>query len=587
MEPTPTTATAIAPVETAEWPQTGLFVARISGVFCLILLVLLSVNYFQARSSELLDNKQLASMKTALVKKPNDEALKKQIRALDLELRQKHFRYESLNRGGGWLLLAGTAVFLVSYKPATQRKKLPKPLKQTAERYAKENQSTRIGISVLGVVAACAALVLSLRASETSLTPKPTASPTPVVTVPLLPPFPSVAELKTNWSRFRGPSGSGISPYTNIPSEWNGKTGSNILWSVEVPLSSPSSPVLWGDRLFLTGANATNREVFCFDTTGKLLWQKPVNPARTNQEPPTVMEDSGGYGPSTPCTDGRRVYAIFANADVAAFDYSGNPVWARNLGKLDNAYGHATSLEMYQNRLIVQIDQGSSAKENKSKILALDTATGLTVWETQPRPVPNSWATPILINTGDRDLLIACGSPWVMAYDPASGAEVWRAKAMSGEVLPSPVYSSGVVYVAIEGEKINAIPVKGSGIVTSNILWSADEGLPDIVGPLTDGERVYLVNSGGTATCYDAKTGKKLWEKDIELAIKGSTTLVGDKVYGIAESGAGIVFQAGNEFKQLARNDLGEEVLSTPAYASGRIYVRGKKHLFCIGVKSS
>jgi outer membrane protein assembly factor BamB len=581
------------PVEPDPWPQAGLLVAKISGLFCLIVLVLLIASHVQGRSAELLDNKELASLKASLVKKPNDEALKKQVRELDLQLRQKHFKRTALNQAGGWLLLGGAIVFLLSYKPATQQKKLAKPVKQTAEQYARENQFTRIGISALGVIVAATGIALSLQA-DTLLTAKPAAAnpgantgsnTVKIAQAKPLSPFPSPEELKTNWSRFRGPAGSGISPFTNVPVAWDAKNGSNILWSVEVPISGPSSPVLWQDRIFLSGANATNREVYCFDTTGKLLWQQSVNPPRTNQEPPQVMEDSGGYGPSTPCTDGRRVYAIYANGDVAAFDISGTPAWARNLGKLDNGYGHATSLEMYQNRLIIQLDQGSSAKQNKSRILALDSATGQTVWETPPRPVPNSWATPIVINTGETNLLIACGSPWVMAYNPTDGVEIWRAKALSGEVLPSPVYSGGVVYVAIEGEKLNAIPVKGNGIITSNILWSADEGLPDIVGPLTDGERVYLVNSGQTATCYDAKKGTKLWDKEIGLAIKGSTTLVGDKIYGIGETGEGIVFQAAGEFKEIARNNLNEEVLATPAYADGRIYVRAKKHLFCIGVK--
>jgi len=572
-----------------ESPSTPIWISRIAAVFSIVLLAILLINYFQAKSSELLDNKQLAGLKTALVKTPTNEALKKQVRELDQQLREKHFRHTALAKSGAWLLFAGIAVFFISYKPVVTRKKLPKPVKLTTEQYAQEKHLTRIGICAMGTLSAVAAFALSLNAETNLQTAK--ASPDSAkrgnadakASVASLPPFPTAEEWKKNWPRFRGPSGSNISAYTNVPSKWDVKTGENILWKTEVPISGPSSPVVWNDRIFLTGADETNREVYCFDSDGKLLWKKPVNPQRTNQEPPTV---SGGYAPSTPCTDGRRVYAIFANGDIAAFDFSGTPVWSKNLGKPKNDYGHATSLEMYQNRVIVQLDQGS-AKEKLSKILALDSATGTNVWESEPRPVPNSWATPIQINTGQRDLLIACGNPWVIAYDPSVGKEVWRAKALYGEVLPSPVYSSGVVYVAIEGEKLNAIPVNGTGDVTTNILWSADEGLPDIIGPLCDGERVYLVSSAGTITCYNAKTGKKVWDKELETNFKSSISVVGDKIYAIAENGTGFVFQAGNEYKEIARTDLGEETLSSPAYADGRFYIRGKKYLFCIAPKPS
>jgi outer membrane protein assembly factor BamB len=173
-----------------------------------------------------------------------------------------------------------------------------------------------------------------------------------------------------------------------------------------------------------------------------------------------------------------------------------------------------------------------------------------------------------------------------MAYNPVSGVEIWRAKAMGGEVLPSPVYSDGIVFTAVETVKLRAIKVDGAGDITANnILWSAEEGLPDITGPLCDGPRVYLISSSGTMTCYDAKNGKKLWEHDIDFTVKGCATLVGDLIYVIGDAGNSVILRAGGEYQEVARSGLGEEVLSTAAIADGRLYIRGRKSLFCIGVK--
>jgi outer membrane protein assembly factor BamB len=360
-----------------------------------------------------------------------------------------------------------------------------------------------------------------------------------------------------------------------------------MLWKAAVPIFNPNSPIVWGNRVFLTGATAGNREVYCFDAlSGRLLWQKPVNtPEGSSGEPPTVSEESGSFAAATAATDGRRVYAIFATGDVAAFDFKGNLVWAINLGKPDNSYGHASSLEIYQDRLLVLFDQGTG-KDGKSKLLALDTLSGKTVWQSQPRPIPNSWASPILVNTGQRNLIVTCGNPLAIAYDPATGTELWRAQVLYGEITPSPIYANGLVLTAMEGEKLSAIRPDGVGDVTkTHVVWTADEGLPDIPSPLSDDQRIYLATSGGAVTCYDAKTGKKLWDKELEVSFKSSPSLAGNRVYLVADNGLTFVLHAGPEFKELARSDLGEEVLASPAFADGRIYIRGKQHLFCLGNK--
>jgi outer membrane protein assembly factor BamB len=576
------------------WPQAQVRAAVISGAFCVVVAALLLANRIESRAYDPLTSPELKQLKTALLQNPTDEALKKQIRAADLQIRRTHSRRVRLAERGGWLLILGASVFLFSVQSAIYRRKLPKTEKVERTHETDEQAATagRLAVTVAGL--ALGGVAWTMVAHTPSYLParpaKNAATAESAAAVEAAPttPFPTAEELKKNWPRFRGPGGAGVSAYANMPVKWDAKTGENILWKSPVPIIGPNSPVVWGNRVFLCGATEKKREVYCFDgATGKLLWQKAVGDIPgTDPEAPTVMDD-GGFAPSTVATDGRRVYAIFANADVAAFDYQGNRVWARNLGKFDDSYGHACSLEQYHDRLLIQADQGTG-KDGKSKVFALDTATGNTVWESAPRPVSGSWASPILINTGQRDLFITIGKPWVIAYDPATGKELWRAEALSGEVTPSPVFGAGFVFTAMEGEKLAAIKPDGSGDVSkTHVAWSAEDGLPDISSPLCDGQRVYLATSGGEITCYNAANGKKLWEKEFDsISFKSSAALAGDKVYIFSDKGTCIILQAGDTYQEVGRGEVGEEVLSSPAFADGRFYIRGKKTLFCIGSKA-
>jgi outer membrane protein assembly factor BamB len=568
--------------------------AWVAGCFCFMVGLLVVVNYSAGLSSDPINSTELAGLKATLTKRPADEDLKKTIRQLDLDLRRKQTIHQIRASLGGWLLLGGAIVFLAALKSATYRKKLRRPDRSPASVAEARASATWAQWSVagLGLILVAGAGYL-LEDASTDLTAKLALAPThqePAqgeVAVANTP-FPTTEEIQRNWPRFRGPAGSGISAYTNVPVTWNVQTGEGVAWKSAVPLYGPNSPVVWENRVFVIGSTAKRREFYCFDTgTGKLLWQQVVELAESSSEPPSVMEDTGGYSPSTAATDGRRVYAIFANGDVAAFDYKGIQAWARNLGKPDNSYGHASSLELYQNRLLIQFDQGGG-KDNKSKLLALDTATGQTVWESQPRPVPNSWSSPILIQTSQRPQIITCGNPWVIAYDPSNGSEIWRVRALAGEVTPSPVFSGGLVCVAMESEKLWAIKPDGVGdVTTTHVAWTAEDGLPDICSPLADGQRIYLLTTPGTLTCYQLATGKKLWEKELgsDLTFHASPSLVGDRIWLITVTGIVIQVAAANEYKDLGRVELGDEVLASPAFSDGRAFFRTKKNLICVGKK--
>ncbi|KKK78130.1 hypothetical protein LCGC14_2846650, partial [marine sediment metagenome] len=390
--------------------------------------------------------------------------------------------------------------------------------------------------------------------------------------------FTSPEEIARNWPRFRGPGGSGISPWANIPTDWDGPSGRGILWKTLLPLPGESSPVVWGDRVFLTGATETKREVYCFHAdTGSLLWRREVRTPKTPTEAPDVFDDTGFAAP-TPLVDGQRVYALFANGDLACFDFQGRQVWAMSLGTPDNIYGHASSLAMWKNLLIVQYDQGADADDGLSDITAYDGATGELAW-VEGRTVPNSWTTPIVIRHEDRDQIITAANPWVIAYDPADGSEIWRAKCLRQDVGPSPTFADGVVFVANEFPYVTAIQADGSGDVTeTHILWQGEDGLPDTASPIATDQFVFLLASYGTLSCYDAKSGEFLWEQDFDESFTSSPSLVGERLYLFGLEGKGWVVKPSREGCEIvAETDLGEECVTSPAFQQGRLYIRGKQ----------
>ncbi|MBL7152124.1 MAG: PD40 domain-containing protein [Phycisphaerae bacterium] len=394
-------------------------------------------------------------------------------------------------------------------------------------------------------------------------------------------------EMNRNWPSFRGPGGAGISTHANIPTSWDGNLGKGVLWKSPVPLGGHNSPIVWDGRVFVSGGKGNELEVYCFDaSSGRRLWTGSVPMTRPRaSEKFEVMEDVGLAAP-TMATDGRRVCAIFATGDLGCFDFHGKRLWTKSLGIPDNVYGHASSLSMYRNLVIVQFDQ-ARAEDGKSKIIAFDTASGLPVWETN-RPVANSWASPIVAKIDGKDAIITCADPWVIAYDPASGSELWRAECLAGDLAASPIYANGLTFVVEPYNKIAAIRTNGKGNVTkTHIAWSVDEPGPDICSPVSNGEYVFILNSDGLALCFNAADGKKLWEEDIRAGFLASPSLVGDKLYLLSEKGVMIIAEAMPKYKELKRCELGEKCHASPAFADGRIYIRGQNSLYCIGEAES
>lgn len=392
---------------------------------------------------------------------------------------------------------------------------------------------------------------------------------------------PSVEEYHQNWPVFRGPA-SGIAA-GDYPADWNASIGKAILWKTPIPLPGWNSPVVWKDRVFLAGADKQKREIYCYGTdNGKLLWNKTVDPL-VNAKPPEVFDDTG-YAAPTLAVDGKRVFAIFPNGDVVCYSFNGDRLWGRNLGIPDSMYGYAASLALFRSLLIIQYDQGSGS-DGKSAIMALQGGTGKIVWLTQ-RPVANSWSSPIVVNTGDKGMVITSANPWSIAYDALSGKEIWRANILSGDVAASPAFADGIAYVCNTSAVLAAIRANGSGDVTkTHVMWQATDGLPDITSPATNGEFLILLTTDGTATCFDAKQGKKLWNHSFDTTFRSSPVIVGSKAYMLDGDGTMHILSLGQSFQEDGKSSIGEKTNATPSFAGGRIFIRGERNLFCVGTK--
>ena len=571
---------------TNPWYRSAVTTAIVCAVFSIVVLGFFVRNYVRGRIRDTEWETQSLNLKMELRQNPKDKQLFLRIRQLDLQFRQHRIRRLDFSRQGGYLLFGSVVIFFIALKCAgTFKKKVSTP-QLLSDRRSEQLRQAKLarwavtaGLAVLG----SGALILAIGQDTLQWSTDIDSGGTGAVITS----YPSMEQISENWPSFRGPEGLGISAYTNVPDEWNGKTGNGILWKTRIPLPGNSSPVIWGDRVFLSGGDPNELHVYCFDTvSGRLLWTGDVKraPLKSDEEPFEVMEDTGFAAP-TVVTDGRRVYAIFATGDIGCFDFNGKSIWTKSLGIPDSSYGYASSLAMYRNLVLIQFDQGGP-DDGISRLIALDGVTGQTVWETK-RPVPNSWSSPIVTKVGNQFQLLTCGDPWVISYDPAKGTELWRAKCLYGDIAPSPVYADGLVFAIEPYSKLVAVRTNGQGDVTeSHIAWSNEDGAPDICSPVSNGELIFLLTTEGLLTCYKVADGTMLWEQDVRENFWASPSLVGDKLYILTEEGVMLIIQAGSEYKELTRCELGEDCLASPAFADGRIYIRGLENLYCIGQKT-
>ncbi len=553
--------------------------AVVGMVFTLVFLTLLILNGYRQYVSGPREEARLTAWKQQLLQEPDNETLMTSIRERDRHYRAGKLRQlDFAGRGGLLLLLSGIITFGAFRWLARLKGIAPEP----SESGEAPHLRRRLGASRMAL-AACVMLLAALAIFLKEQVPTGWfVQGQAGADASAEPGYASPEELSKNWHRFRGFGGAGVVSQENSPTRWDGAGGSGIRWKTPIPLPGYNSPVVWEDRIFLTGASWEKREVYCFDAaTGAILWAGGVPTAPMGDRQLDVTEDTG-LAASTLTTDGVRAYAIFATGDLAAFDFNGRLLWHQSLGIPENLYGHAVSLEVWRNRVLVQYDQGW-AEDGRSRLYAFDGATGNIVWEVK-RPVPNSWTTPAVIRVGEDFQLITVGNPWVIAYDPEDGEEIWRAECVRGDVAASPILA-GEMIIAVEPEMRSiAIRTGGTGNITdTHVAWENWEVGPTIVSPVAGDGRVLLMDTFGVLFAVNTSDGKFLYEYDFGENVNASPTLVNGRLYVLSIDGNMFIGTPGDtEFALEATNPLDEACYASPAFMPGRIYIRGTTHLYCI-----
>ena len=389
------------------------------------------------------------------------------------------------------------------------------------------------------------------------------------------------------WPRFRGPNGTGVATDTNIPVQWTEKEG--VLWKTALPGVGHSSPIVWGERVFVQSATPDGKErlLLCLNATdGKIVWTRSMPGSRAH------IHTQNSWASSTPATDGERIYTLFWDGEkifVDAFDFQGKPLWNRDLGSFTSQHGAGTSPIVYQDKVILANDQDGAAT-----VYALNARDGTITWQASRRPFRACYSMPFLLEKpGQPAELIVASTAGITSYNPQNGSEnwnyVWTFTGMALRTVACPVYGDGLIF-ANSGDgngsrHMIAVKAGGTGDVSHTNLvweWNKDRPFPYVPTMLTWGDHLYFVNDRGDAGCVVAKTGAPVWIEHLCRRVIASPILIDGKVYAISDDGVVYVFEAVTSFKLLGKNALGEPVTATPAVAGNRLFIRGARHLFCI-----
>ena len=397
--------------------------------------------------------------------------------------------------------------------------------------------------------------------------------------------------LADNWPQWRGPSLDGVSQESDLPVRWS--TSENVTWKLPMPAWSGSTPIIWGDRIFLNVADGGNLYLWSVDRAeGSVLWKRFLSDGDRKQRKQNMSSPS-------PVTDGNHVWVMTGTGILKGFDFAGKEVWARDIqkdyGTFGLNWGYASSPLLHGDALYVQVLHGMKT-DDPSYVLRIDKMTGETLWRVERptdaiRESPDSYTTPGLLRYGSETELVITGGDCVTGHDPETGEELWRVNGLNPanepyyRIVASPVINDDIIYAPSRVSPLLAIRAGGRGDVTeSHRVWSTEHG-PDVPTPVTDGKYLYIVNDKGVMWCLDAETGEEIWgqERVAPGTYSSSAVLADGRIYVTNEDAVTTVVKAGPEFEILAENSLDDYCLSSPAISDGQIFIRTGEYLYCIG----
>jgi len=411
-----------------------------------------------------------------------------------------------------------------------------------------------------------------------------------------------------NWPQWRGPQGDGISRETDLPITWT--EGSGVAWKCRLPEWGDSTPAIWDDAVFVTAHVGDQRLVLLRidKQSGAIEWTRDVgigvcrrtaslrksSDMRRHQQ----FHNSHNMATPSPVTDGQVVVVHFGNGDLAAYDFDGKQLWRRNLEKDHGDYtiwwGHANSPVLHEDLVISVCMQDSChdlpGEVSPSYLVAHDKQTGRQVWKTMrmteaTRESCDSYTTPLLRRSNGRLEMVVMGGQVLDAYAPATGQRLWHLPGLVGNrVIPSPVAAHGLIYVT-QGmrQAMLAVGVEGSEKRSRDeIVWTYDQGTSDSPSPVVWGEHLYFVNNYGIIRCLDAHSGRLRWKDRIEGEYRASPIAAEGRIYFLNTNGLTTVISASSRYHKLTENQLDDETIASPAAADGKIFIRGRKWLYCL-----
>jgi len=399
-----------------------------------------------------------------------------------------------------------------------------------------------------------------------------------------------------DWPGFRGPTGQGVSSETDLPLTWSATE--NVAWKTAIPGEGWSSPIVSGDRVFVTATTEEGKSchVICVDRkSGKLLWNTRV----FEQEVRKKRNENSDATP-TPTTDGTHVYAVFSSGRIAAVDFSGKLAWTNHDVQFYGHHGLAASPILVGDLVVMPYDGSSDGENNKigwkipweeAVLLAVDKATGETRWRGKRGPSRLGHVTPNILRRDGTVQIVSGSGDTVQGFDPADGRRIWSIYSKGEGVTPSIVIGDGLIFSCsgFEAPTIRVIRTGGEGEITkSHIAWEQTKGVPSLASMLYIKPYIYSVTDQGVATCFEAATGDVVWQERIGGKHSPSPIYADGKIYFLTEGeGETTVIQTGPKFKVLARNKINEKCKGSMAASQGNLFIRSEGYLFCIGDKPS
>lgn len=393
------------------------------------------------------------------------------------------------------------------------------------------------------------------------------------------------ATAQDNWPRFRGPNGAGVSSQVGFADQWSPK---DYAWNVEIPGKGHSSPIIWGDTLFVTTAvegqsNRTRRQLICLNaSTGRQLWTRSISLESSH------LHKKNSWASGTPTTDGNMVYVAFADDThykLVAFDFEGNTVWSKELGAFSSQHGQGSSPILFEDLVILANDQ-----MGPSQIIAFRKTNGEVVWKSKRAIRKTSYAAPMILRGKDKaQLICVSGATGVTSLDLRSGEENWQTEPFPMRTVASPILVDGLIFASCgsggQGKLMFGVDPASNIGSSERVRIRRRTTLPYVPTPVEHNGKLFLWTDRGIVVCLNPKDDTEVWRGRVPGNFSGSPVCIAGKLFCISEAGEVVVVSAGSEFRVLGRTPLGGPSYATPAVANGKLYLRTFDRLVCLKAK--